>query len=82
MLEEKKDWVKLLSRCNLGEMWVGWIVIWVKRELGETLLGEKLFHLKLGETLFHLKLDETLWVKCDWANCYHTFPTPKAMQHF
>ena len=40
----------------------------MKRELGETLLGETLFYQKLGET-FWVKRD---WVKHYWANCYHT----------
>ena len=41
----------------------------MKRELGETLLGETLFYQKLGET-FWVKRD---WVKRYWANCYHTY---------
>ena len=65
--------MKLFSRRNLGETWVGWIVNWVKRELGKTLLGQTLFHLKLGET-FWVKC---YWVKRDWANCYHTVFRPQ-----
>ena len=26
--------MKLLSKCSLGETWVGWNIIWVKRSIG------------------------------------------------
>jgi len=37
-----------MSRVNRN---LGVTFYWMKRKLGETLLDEKLFHLKLGETL-------------------------------
>ena len=35
----QSNWMKLLSKCNLGETWVGWIVIWVKRSIGWNVIG-------------------------------------------
>ena len=37
--ECKRNKIKFLSRCNLGETWVGKNVILSKRELGETWIG-------------------------------------------